>query len=127
MVRSAHPGACLRQMVFDPSVDGQQPFGGAAAFGLVAGPAVAFLVELHVAMYLGADGGQDVVDDRVIGVEVSPSRDDGGCGQEILDLAAMARSDGRGDEVVVSVTEDEAAGAGSRTGERDDVRSAAWH
>jgi hypothetical protein len=51
-----------------PVVDGQAAFGGAAGLGCVPGLPFTLLVEFHVAVDFAGDGGEEVVEVRVVGV-----------------------------------------------------------
>ena len=88
-------------MLFNLVVDDQQSLGRAALFGHHPGTAISFFVQLHVSMHLGADGGQYVLNDGMVGVEQSSTGDRWSGGKEVFYRRAMTWPDGRYDKRVV--------------------------
>lgn len=96
-------------MTFDYLINGQESLSGAALLGLHSLLAITFLIQAHIPSHLDADSAQDIVHERMIDIDRPTAGYRRGGGQEALDVAAVTGADGRDDQLVVDLAEDQAA------------------
>jgi hypothetical protein len=113
-------------MTFDFPINGQESLSGAALLGLHSLLAITFLIQAHIPSHFDADGAQDIVHERMLDIDCPTAGSRRGGNQEALDVAAVTGADGRDDQLVVALAEDQTADD-RLAQEADAMGGPTWH